>query len=168
MSLKLWSAYLTFIDRISNINIIMIYKFLPPFTYTGLYNILDVIFRKKGYKFPDRNLYNITFKLHTWRKEPVKITDLSMFILNHDIIKIILYDSTKLRYGLFRENGDKIMEKHSINLIYDSIRMKYINETILLYSIDGSGEKQKLLDVIINPKQPYNDLVNRMIKRGWY
>ncbi len=166
--MEYWSGYLIFNDKLNKLKFVVKYNFIPLFTYKDLYTKIDNIFEAIGFEKINYSQENIVFKLTTYMEEPVKIIDWSTFILDQDKIEVIFYDPKKWYYELYTEKGKKIFRTNKLSLIYDDIYVDRIIEPLLLYIVDDTDQKRKLVDVIDNPKRMYNELVNRMIKRGWY
>ena len=95
---------------------------------------------------------------------PTKITDWNRYVLDEDIIHIILYNPNIIEYALYTENGDKLIQSNNQDVIYNDIHYDNITEPLLLYIVSETGDKISLLDVIDNPKRWYNDVVTRMVK----
>lgn len=110
----------------------------------------------------------ITFKLTSYMEKPSRVTDWRKFILNRDKIKVIIFDPHKFYYALFTERGEKLIQTGKIKTIYNDIRIEYVKEPLLLYKVNDSGDRIKLIDVIDNPRRHYNNLINRMVKRYNY
>jgi len=166
--MEYWSAYLTFNDKLNKIKFVVKYNFIPLFTYNELYDKLGNILEAIGFEKINYSRENIVFKLTTYTEEPPKVIDWNMFILDQDKIEVIFYDPKKWYYELYTERGYKIVRTNKLSLIYDDIYFDRIIEPLLIYLVDDTDQKRKLVDVIDNPKRMYNELVNRMIKRGWY
>lgn len=160
-----WKIYLFLIDKINDVEFKVKHKISPLYTYSDLYHQLPNIYENVKSNY---TMNNITFKLCSYMEEPVKINNWRKFILNKDRIRVIIYDPTKLYYGLFTESDDMVIQSSKIETIYEDIQYNHVNETLLIYMIDQAGEKQKLVDIIDNPKRHYNALINRMVKKGWY
>jgi len=161
-----WNASLIFIDKIIPRTTKLPLSFVPLYTYRKLYNNLKNLYKSIGWdwKYTEKN---VIFKISTYMDEPAKVTNWDKYILNRDIIQVIIYDPNNYYYGLYTKQKDKIMEFNTIERIYKDIQVENITEPLLIYSINEVNERIKLIDVIDNPKRRYNKLVNRMIARGW-
>ena len=165
--IKSWTVSLILINKNVNQEFTIKYNFCPPYTYNKLYDELLEIYDIIGWlKNNKSNRKNIIFKLSTNMKTPVKITNWDKYILDHDIIYIILYNSDIVEYGLYTERGDKLMQTNKPEIIYNDIDYNNITEPLLLYSVTETGDKIQLLDVIDSPKRWYNEIVTRMVLKN--
>lgn len=161
-----WSAYLLFIDKINKKQIEIEHSFNPVYKYNDLFKDIEMLYALIGWEIKYCKK-NVVFKLATYLDAPTKVDDWDNYILNHDNIQVILYDSTIIEYGLFTEDNDLIIQTYKPEIIYGDIDYEKIDQPLLLYTVTENGDKLKLIDVIDNPQRMYNDLVNRMVKKGW-
>lgn len=162
-----WSTSLILINKNISQEFTIKYNFCPPYTYNNLYNeiidIYDIIGWSENSKIIRKN---IILKLFTDMKNPIKITNWNKYLLDNDIIYVILYNSDIVEYALYTEKGDKLIQANKPNIIYNDIDYDNITEPLLLYSVTETGDKIKLLDVIDTPKRWYNEIVTRMVLRN--
>ena len=126
-------------------------------------NIKDVLYDIEWLS-DNNNINNLLFRLVTDMEYPLRINNWDRYILDKDIIQIIIYNSKIIEYALYTERGDKLIQSKTQNVIYNDIDHDNITEPLLLYSVTELGDKIKLIDVIDNPKRWYNEVVTRMIK----
>lgn len=160
-----WKVYLIFIDNTNSRKTTIKHSFRPLYTYRLLLSDLDKLYKKIDWKVPKG--FKITFKLSSYRQNPELIDDLDRYILNRDKIEIVFYNPKIINYGLFSESDELLLRSSSMITIYNDIEIDKLNQTLLLYTIDDTKNKIKLIDVIDNPKRLYNELINRMVKRSW-
>lgn len=157
----MWTVDLVIDDNINN----KIYKLKFDFpalnTYNDLYDDLDIIIKNTDY-----TKENIQFKLGTYRNEPLLIDDWDMYILNNDVVHVIILKSAVL-YSLFTYRGFKLITSPDIksmyNIINTYIKVVNIDGPLFLYCVNSSGHLLKLLDIILTNKLLYNKTTDRLI-----
>ena len=158
-----WKTNLIFENKINNKTASIIFKYSPLYTYTKLHNNLNILFKRIGWDISDNT--SVSFKLLSYRDEPLDIIDWNKFILNRDKIKITIYDPTVFYYGLYTERGDRLMLSKNIKRIYSDIKMELVTMTLLIYLVSESGVRIKLIDVIDKGEIYYNKVATRLVKK---
>ena len=158
-----WKADLIFDNRINNRKNKLKFTFPVLYNYNTLYNNLITLFKCIGWKPIKYGRNCIDFQLLTYRDNPMSIDDWNNYILNRDIIQIVIFDPRMYYYGLYTTGGVKLMVSKNIKTIYDDIKMEFVRQTLLIYLINESGIQLKLIDVLDNPKVYYNQVVNRLV-----
>ncbi len=163
-----WKAYLIFDDKIHDKETKLKITFPPLYTYKCLYNNLKSFFHIIGWDPIDYPPNHITFKLASYMEEPTRVVDWNKFILSRDEIHIVIFNPNSHYYALFTQQGEKLIQTTKADTIYNDIKIEHVKEPLLLYKINESGTKIKLIDVIDNPMRMYNKVVKRLIHRyGW-
>jgi len=158
---------LTFNNHIDNLTYKTSFIFVPLLRYNDLYNNMSQILRNIGLnlKIPK---HCVSFELTTYRNIPTPIKDWNKYVLNEDRITVTLSNPYVRNYQLATEKGEKIMTMNKISKIYNEIDYDGITEPLMIYLVDGSNTKLRLVDVIDNPIRHYNNVVTRMVKKYAY
>lgn len=155
-----WTITLCFIDQINQKIHKMNQRFYPLYTYNNLYDDLQVLLKKIGWKFNCK--IAVDFKTILRNGVAVAALNWNDFILDSDTIHVILYDPNQHYYVLFNQNGDILLTDKNISMIYKNLSIfKY--ELLFIYRLNEVQTRGKLIDVIRNDKIAYNQTVNRMI-----
>lgn len=160
----IWSMPLVFNNKITNETVNRVLEYEPFYTYKDLYNHIDSFCKSFGWNIKITR-YNVSFKLTGYTRNPIDVNNWDKYILNTDTIIITLYDPNKSSYGLFTRKGKKLLKVDQLDKIYSNIHSDKINQPLLIWKIDSSNRKLKLLDVIDNPIIYYNKLINRLISQ---
>ena len=160
----LWSMSLVFKNKITNKTINNVFEYEPFYTYHDLFYHIDELCKSFGWKIRITK-YNINFKLSNYTRNPMEVNNWDKYILNSDKIIIVVDDPDKLLYGLFTKNGKILLKSNQLQKIYDDIHLDKLNQPLLIWEIDSSNHKLKLLDVIDNPIIYYNKLINRLVSK---
>ncbi len=136
-------------------------SFSPLYKYKDLYvDLAKIIGLKRNYR--------MKFEIVTYKKYPKRIKDLDTYILNRDTIDVTVYDSNIILYRLEKRNDPNIITTSEVNNIYREIKLDKVTEPLLIYEIDGCGDKIRLYDVIDNPQRHLNAVITRLVKRYDY
>ena len=155
---------LVFKNKITNETINDVLQYKPFYTYQDLFYHVDEFCKSFGWKIRITK-YNVNFKLVGYTRNPMDVNDWNKYILNTDKIIIVVNDPNKSLYGLFTKNGKKLLKANQLRKIYADIDINKLDQPLLIWKIDSSNRKLKLLDVIDNPTMYHNRLINRLVSR---
>jgi hypothetical protein len=163
-----WKAYLTFKNTIRNVTTKLKFTFSPIYNYDKLYRNLDDLLKTIGWKNTEYTTKNVAFKLTSYVKTPIYITDWKKYIIHKDKIQIIFFDPNKHYYALYDQKGEIVLKSETIDKIYQEINIDLVPEPLELYLVNDIDIKLKLIDIIDNPKRHYNQVVTRLVKKYNY
>ncbi len=153
----MWKANLKIIDEIQNIKKNIIYNFYPIIRYFNLLQELPTLY----------GIYDCKIEFNfEYLGKKVVIDDLSKYILNNDIIEIILKPKEKLYYlqdGISKEIIKSSYRTKDLYEFYQKELKDTIDCEVLLIR-----EDKKLLDVWFPPNFFYNRCVNRLVHKYNY
>lgn len=161
---KRWNVEIFFFDRINQKKHKTSHIFYPLYTYYDLYEEIHELVRKIGWKFKKK--IGVEFELGLQNGEISLVTNWNNYILDSDIIHVILYDSTENFYLLSNRNGDVLLIDKNISILYENLDM-FDYEILLIYQINSVKTRRKLIDVIGRDNISRNLAINRLI-RNYY
>lgn len=159
----IWKADLIFYDQVNDRKQELQFDFPGLYKYSQLYDNLKILFTSIGWDNFRYDRYKIDFKLLTYRDKPVDVQDWNKYILNRDQIEIVISNPDLISYSLYTERGDVLLTTSKLANIYSDININSLNQVLKIYMVNRSRTKRKLIDVIINSKMLYNQMVNRLI-----
>jgi hypothetical protein len=154
----MWKATIKIVDNVNNVEKDIEYKFNKITTYSNLFNDLP-------------NLYSVECKcvvdmyfIYLEKRELVK--DLYKYILNRDVIEIVLKKQIPTYMLCDVINGERIKTSTNIKELYkvynDRLHKTMDCELLLVKQED---DKLTLIDVLDSPKRLYNECLNRLIHK---
>jgi len=159
-----WNVEIFFFDRINQKKHKTSHIFYPLYTYYDLYEEIHELVRKIGWEFNKK--IRIVFEYALQNGETSLVTNWNNYILDSDIIHVILYYSTDNFYILSNRNGDVLLKGKDISVLYENTDM-FDYEILLIYQINDAKNIRKLIDVIGRDNISRNLAINRLI-RNYY
>ena len=156
-----WQAEIILRDQINNREAKFTFSFSPLCTYEGLYKYLPKMLSTINWQLKYEKK-NTTFVLKIRYGHQI-IHDWSKFLIHGDSITVTFIDPRSHSYALYTRKLKLIFVHKNLQTIYDQIR-KLKKKTWLIYLVDGSYHRIKLVDVLDDAQKYYNRLVDRMIK----
>lgn len=156
-----WRAEIILRDQINNREAKFTFSFSPLYTYNSLYDYLPNMLLTVDWQLKYEKK-NTTFILRI-RYGNQNIHDWSKFLIHGDCITVIFTDPHSYSYALYTRKFKLIFVNKDLQTIYNQVR-QLKRKTWLIYLVDGSYRRIRLMDVLDNAEKYYNHLVNRLIK----
>lgn len=160
-----WISKITIIDKVANNKTKIHFSFPPYYTYNRLYDHIPTLLKIVGWEAVNMHKYqrrDVIFEKRVCSHN-MKIGDWDNFILHRDKITITLLDSNSYYYGVYSKSLKMLMIGKNLPSIYQRIDQFLPNKTLLIYLIDGTYKRVKLIDVLDNPIRYHNRVINRLI-----
>ena len=158
----MWKSKLILNNKITGQYTKLKFKYPCLYTYNDIYNNLSKIFNAIYWDY-NYTKKNIRFKLCGFETNSVIIKRWENYLVHEDKIQITIFDPNERIYILYTERGKKLMKVSNINIIYKTLKLNKLDQTLLIYLCDVNKTKLKLIDVIDTPKLHYNKLIDRMV-----